>query len=95
MGNYGIRRFYGFAVSHLNPGLAFVIAVCRAKRDDLPAVVRALKGKGGSRRAGEENLAVTAQAMSQHRRTQSRHGSGQPGDHSGYMSCGVLGECVK
>lgn len=27
------------------PGLAAVIAVCRANRDDLPAIVRALKGK--------------------------------------------------
>ena len=35
-----------FIVPTMLPGLAVVIAVCRANRDDLPAIVRALKGKG-------------------------------------------------
>jgi hypothetical protein len=41
---YESRSF--FAVCSALPGVAAVIAVCRAKRDDLPDVVRALMRMG-------------------------------------------------
>jgi hypothetical protein len=46
--NVQVPSYILFIIPTALPGLAAVIAVCRAKHDDLPAIVRALMRTGPS-----------------------------------------------
>ncbi len=45
---FNVPSYIMFAIPATLPGLAAVIAVCRANREDLPAIVRALMRLGPS-----------------------------------------------
>jgi hypothetical protein len=52
--NVQVPSYILFVIPSALPGLAAVIAVCRANRDDLPVIIRALMRSGSSEDDGRK-----------------------------------------